>query len=201
MDDIIPENIDFKSIGLLGGSFNPSHEGHIEMSLEALKHLKLDMVWWLVSPGNPLKDNKTLPPLENRINSAQKIIEDHPIFATGIEGKLGTTYTIDTLLKLTKARPNTKFIWLMGEDNMIQFPLWKDWKKIINLLPIAVFKREGYSNDARSGDMATYFKDFEIPPQDIGALKTNPPPAWSFVPNKLNLVSSTILRDTLKKNN
>jgi nicotinate-nucleotide adenylyltransferase len=135
-------------IGLLGGSFNPAHHGHRRVSLDALDALGLDEVWWLVSPGNPLKDKKSMAPLPARFASARRAARRAPIRVTAIERALGTLYTVDTLAALVRRFPRRRFIWLMGADNLAQFHLWRDWRKIAALVPIAVVGRPGY--DARA---------------------------------------------------
>ena len=115
-------------IGLLGGSFNPAHAAHRAVSLLALKRLALDRVWWLVSPGNPLKDTSALPPLADRIAAARRVAADPRIDVTGIEAALGTRYTIDTIHRLRTRCPRVRFVWLMGADNLAQFHRWRDWR-------------------------------------------------------------------------
>jgi len=135
-------------IGLLGGSFNPAHRGHRAISLFAIEALGLDEVWWLVSPGNPLKDSKDMAPLAARLASARQAARRAPIRPTAIETRLGTRYTVDTLRRLVRLYPNRRFIWLMGADNLAQFHRWRDWRRIAALVPIAVATRPGY--DARA---------------------------------------------------
>jgi nicotinate-nucleotide adenylyltransferase len=135
-----------KCIGLLGGSFNPAHQGHVHISRTALKRLKLDAVWWLVSPQNPLKSTTDMAPQKVRLARATEV-EAHPrIIATDIETGFGTRYTIDTLTKLVRRFPHTRFVWLMGADSLAGFHRWKDWQKIARLLPIAVLLRPGYTS-------------------------------------------------------
>jgi nicotinate-nucleotide adenylyltransferase len=137
-----------KRVGLLGGSFNPAHAGHVHISRTALKRLKLDAVWWLVSPQNPLKSATDMAPQAMRLEMA-RTVERHPrIIATDIETQLGTRYTIDTLMALTGLFAQTRFVWLMGADSLAGFHRWKDWADIARLLPIAVLLRPGYT-DAR----------------------------------------------------
>ncbi|MDV3458140.1 nicotinate-nucleotide adenylyltransferase [Sphingomonas sp. HF-S4] len=137
-----------KRIGLLGGSFNPAHRGHRKLSLHALRALGLDEVWWLVSPGNPLKPVKGMAPFPARLASARRIARHAPIRATAIEARLKTRYTADTLDKLVRLHPKHRFIWLMGADNLAQFHQWRDWRGIARQVPIAVIARPGY--DARA---------------------------------------------------
>src|SRR5215216_425890 len=131
-------------IGLLGGSFNPAHRGHRGISLHALRRLGLDEVWWLVSPGNPLKAEKDMAPLAARYVSARGAARGAPIRPTTIEAELGLRYTVDVLRALIRRYPKRRFVWLMGADNLAQFHRWKDWRRIARLMPIAVIARPGY---------------------------------------------------------
>jgi len=135
-------------IGLLGGSFNPAHAGHRHISLAAMAALGLDEIWWLVSPGNPLKPQKGMAPLLARLASARRLAAGARIRVTAIERQLGTVYTADTLALLVRRYPKRRFIWLMGADNLVQFHRWRDWRRIAALVPIAVATRPGY--DARA---------------------------------------------------
>ncbi|MES2988861.1 MAG: nicotinate-nucleotide adenylyltransferase [Pseudomonadota bacterium] len=139
-----------KRIGLLGGSFNPAHKGHRAISLHAIRALGLDEVWWLVSPGNPLKAQEGMAPLPARLASARKMARHAPIRATAIETRLKTRYTADTLAKLTRLHAKHRFIWLMGADNLEQFHKWRDWRGIARKVPIAVIARPGYDRHARA---------------------------------------------------
>ena len=130
--------------GLLGGSFNPAHSGHRRISLAAMRALGLDELWWLVSPGNPLKPTEGMAPLAARLASAHAMTRRTPIVATAIEAELGTRYTVDTLAALQRRFPNRRFIWIMGADNLEQFHLWRDWRRIARTMPIAVIARPGY---------------------------------------------------------
>jgi len=134
--------------GLLGGSFNPAHRAHRRISLAALDALGLDEIWWLVSPGNPLKASKGMAALPARLASARRTARGARIRVTAIERELGTIYTADTLARLVRLYPRRRFIWLMGADNLAQFHRWRDWRRIAALVPIAVVTRPGY--DARA---------------------------------------------------
>ena len=131
-------------VGLLGGSFNPAHGGHRRISLFAREALGLDEVWWLVSPGNPLKPKAGMAPLAARLAAARKTARRAPIRVTAIERELGTKYTIDTLRSLIRRYPKRRFVWLMGSDNLAQFHRWREWRKIARAMPIAVIARPGY---------------------------------------------------------
>jgi len=130
-------------IGLLGGSFNPPHEGHVHISDVALKRLGLDYVWWLVSPQNPLKSKRHTAPLDKRVALARRLVHEKRVIVTDVERALGTRYTVDTLEALKRRFPEAKFVWLMGSDNLAGFHLWKDWPRIVELMPVAVVMRPG----------------------------------------------------------
>jgi nicotinate-nucleotide adenylyltransferase len=147
--------------GLLGGSFNPAHAGHRRISLEAIRALGLDELWWLVSPGNPLKDGASdMAPLAARLASAQAMARRSPIRPTAIEAQLGTRYTAETLAKLVRLYPNRRFIWLMGADNLAQFHLWRGWRKIARTVPIAVIARPGYDAAASRAPAMGWLRRF-----------------------------------------
>jgi nicotinate-nucleotide adenylyltransferase len=132
-------------VGLLGGSFNPAHAGHRHVSVTALKRLKLDAVWWLVSPQNPLKSARDMAPQDVRLRTAVRV-KSHPrILATDLETAMGTRYTVDTVTQLVRRFGQTQFIWLMGADSLAGFHRWKNWQKIAATLPIAVLLRPGYT--------------------------------------------------------
>jgi nicotinate-nucleotide adenylyltransferase len=149
-----------KRIGLLGGSFNPAHGGHRAISLFALRALALDEVWWLVSPGNPLKDAETMAALPARLRSAQRLARGARIRPTDIEARLGTRYTVDTLKALIKRHPHHSFVWLMGADNLLQFDRWRAWREIARTVPIAVIARPGYSHAARAAPAMGWLRRF-----------------------------------------
>ena len=131
-------------VGLLGGSFNPPHDGHRQISLEAMQRLGLDRVWWLVSPGNPLKSHAELESLESRLRQARSVA-DHPrIAVTGLETLLGTAYTAETLAYLRRRRPDLHLVWLMGADNLAGFDRWRHWRRIMALMPVAIIDRPGW---------------------------------------------------------
>ncbi|MEG3123793.1 nicotinate-nucleotide adenylyltransferase [Sphingomonas sp. GB1N7] len=151
-------------IGLLGGSFNPAHSGHRAISLAAMRALDLDEVWWLVSPGNPLKAGaKDMAPLAMRLASARRMARRAPIRATDIETRLGTRYTVDTLQKLVRLYPKNRFIWLMGGDNLAQFGRWKSWRTIARTMPIAVIARPGYEHAAHAGPAMGWLRRWQRP--------------------------------------
>ena len=150
-------------IGLLGGSFNPAHGGHRAISLFAMCALGLDEVWWLVSPGNPLKPRTGMAPLPARLARACRIARRAPIRPSAIEQALDTRYTIDTLHALKRRYPRNRFIWLMGADNLAQFGKWKDWRGIAREMPIAVIARPGYDSAARGSVAMSWLRRFVRP--------------------------------------
>ena len=149
--------------GLLGGSFNPAHGAHRRMSLAAAEALGLDEIWWLVSPGNPLKPAAGMAPLERRFESAMRMARRSPIRVTAIERELGTVYTADTVEALVRRYPDRRFVWLMGEDNLAQLHKWKNWRKIARTVPIAVVSRPGYHGRARRARAAGWLRRFVRP--------------------------------------
>jgi nicotinate-nucleotide adenylyltransferase len=149
-----------KTVGLMGGSFNPAHGGHRSISLFALEALDLDEIWWLVSPGNPLKSKAEMAPLPARVASARQQARRAPIRVTAIERKLGTIYTVDSLQKIAARYPRVRFIWIMGADNLLQFHHWKRWRDIARTMPIAVIARPGYDGNAIAGPAMAWFRRF-----------------------------------------
>lgn len=189
------DNFDGARIGLFGGSFNPAHDGHLEMSLFALARLKLDAVWWLVSPGNPLKKNQEMQAFSTRFESARALTKKHEnIIVTAIENELDTRYTIDTVRGIKKRWPLTHFVWLMGEDNLRSVHLWREWKLLFSELPIAVFKRSGYSDSCERGEAAATFAEAELPLAAAENLVVSRAPAWVLLDNKSNPLSATQIR-------
>lgn len=149
-----------KTVGLMGGSFNPGHGGHRAISLFASAALGLDEFWWLVSPGNPLKAKKEMAPLAARLASARKQARRSRIKVTAIERELGTVYTVDTLRKIMARYPKTRFVWIMGADNLLQFHHWRRWRDIARMMPIAVIARPGYDASAVAGPAMAWFRRF-----------------------------------------
>ena len=151
-----------RRIGLLGGSFNPAHGGHRRISLFAAQALGLDEVWWLVSPGNPLKSDKGMAPLAARVASAREQARRAPIRVTAIERELGTRYTVDTLRALQRRYPKCRFVWLMGSDNLAQFHRWRDWRRIARTMPIAVIARPGYDGVALASPAMAWLRRYRM---------------------------------------
>ncbi len=183
-------------IGLLGGSFNPAHEGHHHISLIALRRLELDAILWLVSPQNPLKSTDDLAPLATRLERARPFATDPRIFVTALEQALGTLYTVDTIAALQRAFPKARFVWLMGSDNLAQFHRWRRWKTIARRVPIAVIARPKFTMAALSSAAARYLQPSRIDPRAAPELVRQTPPAWVFLEERLDPASSTAVRAT-----
>ena len=183
-----------RRVGLLGGSFNPAHRGHRRISLGALRALGLDEVWWLVSPGNPLKPAAGMAPLAARLASAQAMARHAPIRATAIEAKLGTRYTVDTIRALRRRYPDTRFIWLMGADNLAQFHRWRDWRGIARAVPIAVIARPSYIGDALAGPAMGWLRRFRKRPDQARRWTMWRLPALVLLRFRLDPTSATTLR-------
>jgi nicotinate-nucleotide adenylyltransferase len=181
-------------IGLLGGSFNPAHEAHRALSLLAWKRLGLDRVWWLVSPGNPLKENSALPPVENRIRQAREAAASPYIDVCAPEVAYRTRYTFDTLKRLRAEYPGTRFVWLMGADNLAQFHRWKRWQEIAELMPIAVIERPGDEDAPLSSKAAHALARYRIDESDAALLMSMLPPSWIYLHGLKSPLSSTSLR-------
>ena len=183
-----------RRIGLLGGSFNPAHEGHLDVSLLAIDLLELDEIWWLVTPQNPLKSEDGMTPLARRFRSAQLVAAHHPIQVTDIEAELDTTFTTETLAALKDWYPEAQFVWLMGADNLCQIHRWRDWSQIFHTVPVAVFARPTYSLRAEKSKAARRFAKYRIKPYRAGSLATRPAPAWVLFKRPLNPASATKIR-------
>jgi nicotinate-nucleotide adenylyltransferase len=181
-------------IGLLGGSFNPAHGAHRHISLTALKRLGLDQVWWLVTPGNPLKAGAKQPSLEKRVAAAREIAHHPRIAVTGFEGARRSYYTVDTLRFLKRRFPGVHFVWLMGADNLAELHHWRDWPELFRLVPIAVFDRPGFRLKAMASKAAQRFQSYRVDESDASGLRSQIPPAWSILSEPLSTLSSTSLR-------
>ena len=181
-------------IGILGGSFNPAHEGHRHLADVAMRRLQLDQVWLLVSPGNPLKRAHGMAPLTERLDSARHFADGRRVIATAIEGRLGTRYTAETLKALRKLFPRVQFVWLMGADILAELPRWKRWTGIARAVPFAVVPRPGYNQRALAGQAAQRLRPAWHAAREAPVLARNPPPAWTFLPAAQNAISATALR-------
>lgn len=191
----LPPDTGDAPIGLLGGSFNPAHEAHVEISETAIRRLGLSRVWWVVTPGNPLKAGSVAAPLDERIAAARRLVGSRRITVTGFERTLGDPYTIATLSFLRRRRPRARFVWLMGADCLAEFHRWRQWREIMSLLPIAVVDRPGWRLRALSSIAATSFARARLPEQDAAELASLKPPAWVFLTAPLSSLSSTAIRN------
>jgi nicotinate-nucleotide adenylyltransferase len=188
-----------KKIGLLGGSFNPAHEGHLHISLQALNLLGLDEVWWLVSPQNPLKPTHQAS-FETRLNGALNITKEHRkyIKISDFEEQNGTNRTYDTIAALHNSHPDIKFIWLMGADNLINFHKWYKWQDIFNITPIAVLDRDDNKKQAMNSEAALSFKNNILPKGVESNLTKKTPPTWCFLDIPKHPASSSEIRNKLR---
>jgi len=190
----IPQAGDGQSIGLLGGSFNPPHEGHLKISLLALRRAGLDRVWWIVSPGNPLKDHSELESLERRVELCRDIADNPRIDITAFEAVYKVRYTEDTLSILMRKRPRLKFVWIMGADNLAGFHRWQNWRRIAGMMPIVVVDRPGSTLAHVSAPAAIALSRYRIDEDDAGIISSARPPAWTFVHGPRSSVSSSAIR-------
>lgn len=182
------------TIGLLGGSFDPPHLGHVHITKRALKRFNLDRVWWLVSPGNPLKDN---PPadMEKRLSACREIMQHPRVEITDIEAKMGTRYTAATIKGLQLRYPRVRFVWLMGADNLAQFHKWQDWEWIAENIPIGVMARPGEQLSAGLSMMAQRYGEYRIPAAQAGALARANAPRWALLGGPMRDISSSEIRE------
>lgn len=181
-------------IGLFGGTFDPPHQAHLGASLLALKRLKLDRIWWLVTPGNPLKNTKGLAPLAERIAAARALTHHPRIDVTGLEAVIKTRYTYDTISWLLARCPGVRFVWIMGADNLRHFHRWQNWRGIARLVPIAVVDRLGPSLYAGASPAGQALRAARIPEEAAASLPDRRAPAWSFLHGLKSPLSSTALR-------
>jgi nicotinate-nucleotide adenylyltransferase len=191
---MVPPHAPGMRIGLFGGTFDPPHQAHRDATLLALKRLQLDRVWWLVTPGNPLKDTRGLAPLDERIAAARELT-DHPrIDITGLEAVINTRYTFDTISWLIARCPGVRFVWIMGADNLRSFHRWQNWRGIAKRVPIVVVDRLGPSLYAAASPAGQALARFRIPEVSVESLPLRQPPAWSYLHGLKSPLSSTALR-------
>jgi len=183
-----------RRIGLLGGSFNPAHDGHRHVSLEALRRLDLDEVWWLVSPQNPLKAGDGMEPLATRVARAKQIAHHPRIRVEAPELLLGTRYTLDTVRALNRLYPRARFVWLMGSDILPQLVDWQGWRELFAAIPIAAFARPGWSYPALAAAAPRAFARYRLGTDQARRLAACEPPAWCFIPSRLDSHSATAIR-------
>lgn len=184
-------------VGLMGGSFNPAHDGHRHVALTAIKRLGLDEVWWLVSPQNPLKPRDGMAPVSDRLASAARIARHPRIKPRDIELHLGTHYTADTLVALRRRCPYMRFVWIMGADNLTSFHRWERWSLILNTTAIAIFDRPSYSLRALASRAAKRFARVRVPERASRKLADRRPPAWVFLHTRHHSASATRIRAAL----
>jgi len=182
-----------QTVGLLGGSFDPPHAGHVHITRAALQRFGLDRVWWLVSPGNPLKARGPAP-LAQRMAAARALMRHPRVSVTDIEARLGTRYTAQTLAALGARYPGVRFVWLMGADNLVQFHRWQDWRSIMQTVPVGVLARPGAGFAARGAKAARVYRRSLLPAHAARLLPLVAPPAWCFVNLPLHGASSSAIR-------
>lgn len=169
-----------QTVGILGGSFDPPHSGHVHLTLEALKRLGLDQIWWMVSPGNPLKAHAPAP-MEQRIEAAKLIMQHPKVRITGLEAKYGTRATVDTLAALRKDYPKLRFVWIMGADNLAEFHKWDRWPDIMAQVPVAVLARPKQRLRGLTSPTARKFAGARLAERDAKQLPFAPAPAWVYL--------------------
>lgn len=182
-----------RCIGLLGGSFDPAHQGHVHITLEALKRFGLDEVWWLVSPGNPLKSRGPAP-MALRLARARAVMQHPRVRISEFEVRAGTRYTAETLRALRMCYPQARFTWLMGADNLAQIHRWKDWEQIFQTVPIGVLARPGERIAARTAPAARIYRHALLKGRRARLLAQAQAPAWAFINMPMRDISSTQLR-------
>jgi nicotinate-nucleotide adenylyltransferase len=189
----LPRNAPGLRIGLFGGSFNPPHAGHRLVTLTALRRLRLDRIWWLVTPGNPLKDIRALPALATRMAACRRLMPEPAVDISGVEAAIGTRFTLDTLRYLRRRCPTARFIWIMGADNLVQFHRWQGWREIARLMPMAVVDRPGATLRATASRAAQVLARKRLPEHDAVALASRAG-QWVLLHGPRSTQSSTSLR-------
>jgi nicotinate-nucleotide adenylyltransferase len=181
-------------VGLLGGSFNPPHAGHALITRLALRRLRLDRVWWLVTPGNPLKSQAELAALQARVKAARRLAAGPRVSVTDVEARIGARFTYETLAWIRRRAPSVHFVWIMGADNLIQFHRWRHWRAIAHLMPIVVVDRPGSTLSAISSQAGAALSPWRAPERDAARFSTMKPPALLFLHGRRSDLSSTALR-------
>jgi len=182
-------------VGLFGGSFNPPHLGHLLVAEIALRRLKLDQLWWMVTPGNPLKNHDDLEALDRRVQLSRDMVSDPRVKVTAFEAPYGLAYTAETLEFVKKYNPGVNFVWVMGADNLASFHHWQNWQAIASTFPIAVIDRPGSTLAYLSAPMAKKFSRSRLDESDAGQLAMAKPPAWTFIHGPRSNLSSTAIRN------
>jgi nicotinate-nucleotide adenylyltransferase len=190
-----------QAIGLLGGSFNPPHAAHRMISEVALKRLGLDKVWWIVSPGNPLKKRSDTAPLPQRLVLCREVAKNPHIVVTDFEADLQAPYTASTLAFLRMRSPLVRYVWIMGADNLATFDRWQRWREIFTMVPIVVVDRPGWRLKALASKAARAFAAARLPESKAAGLAHRPAPAWTFLTGPLSRMSSTALRSKGRRSN
>jgi len=185
-------------VGLLGGSFNPAHQGHLHVARMARRRLRLDQVWLLVSPGNPLKPRVGMAPFADRMAAARAITDGRRLVATGIEAAFRTRYTADTIRLLMRRFPRVRFVWIMGADLLRQLPKWRRWRDITRRLAFAVLPRPGYTHPALAGMAAHRLRAKRRPAREAALLPTAGP-GWVFLPGPQTAISATAIRQAAER--
>ena len=196
---LLPPHAPGMRIGLFGGTFDPPHQAHLGAALLALKRLKLDRVWWLVTPGNPLKNTTGLAPLEKRLTAARALAHHPRIDVSGLEAVIKTRYTYDTIKWLKARCPGVRFVWIMGADNLRSFHRWQRWRGIAKLVPFVVIDRLGPSLYAGASPAGQALRQARIPEHDAACLPDRKAPAWTFLHGLKSSLSSTALRALRKR--
>lgn len=191
---LLPTAFAGQRVGLMGGTFNPPHEGHAVCAATALRRLQLDQLWWMVTPGNPLKSGEGLPSLAARMEASRRLACDPRITVTGFEGALGNPYTYATVRYVTERMPGVAFVWVMGADNLAGFHRWQRWREIATLVPIAVVDRPGWRHRALASPAVAWLGRFRVPESRAALLPGMQPPAWTLLSTRLSGASSTALR-------
>lgn len=200
-DDVtgLPASAPGMRIGLFGGSFNPAHQGHCLVTRQVMRRLGLDAVWWLVSPGNPLKDNSGLPSLGQRVAAARAMASERNVHVTGFEAAYGFRYTFDTLSHLKMRLKGRKLVWIMGADNLAGFHHWEHWRDIAELMPLAVYIRPGNTRSATRSPAATGLARYRLDETDAALLPDLPAPAWVYLNGIMSGLSSSAIRAATTK--
>jgi nicotinate-nucleotide adenylyltransferase len=195
----LPSTAPGQRVGLLGGSFNPPHIAHRQISEAVLKRLGLDQIWWLVTPGNPLKARGELAPLAERLVLCRAMAQNPRIEVTAFERDLPAAFTVGTLAFLKRRSPLVRFVWIMGADNLVGFHHWRHWREILTMVPVVVVDRPGWRLKALASKAARAFASRRVPEARARDLMAMPPPAWTFLTGPLSSLSSTELRSKARQ--